>query len=413
MLPLRFLGTEKDTTVKKRLTNSMYREKNCPQDISGFQSSKNSDEKLMLPVTNSTRSKRVEQAYVGATFLSHERERSSIKPTVTDLCCGMGGLSLAARNLGMHIAAGVDVNAHAARTFKKNFPEAKFVEGSIRSPKVLQRCLDLLNASQNRSNPSVVISGPPCQGFSVAGSRDPVDPRNQIIVAVARAIVALAPNCALVENVSMIQAPAHTNCLLRFERTLEEAGYFLQTLLLDAADFGVAQRRKRVFFLVTREHLQKDQILSSLERLKTPRLTVRHALQGLPTPEIRPDDYDDEEEYSGLANHLAMRHSKRVMNKIAALEPGKGPMSYRKLDPSLPSKTLFSGHRAPPAHFREPRSITVREAARLQGFPDSFRIYGSFGNQMQQVTNAVPPPLAKAVLAVLMESVGLSTQLHA
>ena len=82
-------------------------------------------------------------------------------------------------------------------------------------------------------------------------------------------------------------------------------------------------------------------------------------------------------------------------------------MSYRRLHPEQPSNTLFSGHRAPPAHFEEPRSITVREAARLQGFPDDFRIYGSFGNQMQQVTNAVPPPLAQVVLRVLSNLVGL------
>jgi DNA (cytosine-5)-methyltransferase 1 len=101
------------------------------------------------------------------------------------------------------------------------------------------------------------------------------------------------------------------------------------------------------------------------------------------------------------------------MDKIAALKPGTGPMSYRRLNLSGPSKTLFSGHRAPPAHFREPRSITVREAARLQGFPDSFRVYGSFANQMEQVTNAVPPPLAKSVLQVLAELADISTITHA
>jgi DNA (cytosine-5)-methyltransferase 1 len=87
-------------------------------------------------------------------------------------------------------------------------------------------------------------------------------------------------------------------------------------------------------------------------------------------------------------------------------------MSYRRLHPARPSNTLFSGHRAPPAHFKESRSITVREAARLQGFPDGFRIYGSFANQMGQVTNAVPPPLARAVLRVLVELAGLPIHNH-
>jgi DNA (cytosine-5)-methyltransferase 1 len=211
----------------------------------------------------------------------------------------------------------------------------------------------------------------------------------------------------------MILSRTNASRLNRFKDVLTDAGYFVSTLLLDAADFGVAQRRKRAFFLVTQQELDKDEIQDCLDRLKTPQLTVQRALCGLPSPQVRPDDYDDERECAGFQNHLAMRHSKRVISKIAALEPGTGPMSYRKLHPSQPSKTLFSGHRAPPAHFREPRSITVREAARLQGFPDSFRIYGSFGNQMQQVTNAVPPPLAKTVLSVLMKLVGLAAPAHA
>lgn len=77
-------------------------------------------------------------------------------------------------------------------------------------------------------------------------------------------------------------------------------------------------------------------------------------------------------------------------------------MSYRRLDPDRPARTLISGNRAPPAHYDEPRSITVREAARLQGFPDSFEIKGTFSKQMLHVTNAVPMPLATAALEVLL-----------
>ena len=127
----------------------------------------------------------------------HAKSNGSItQPVVADFCSGMGGLSLAAQQLGMQIVAGVDLNAAALRTFKKNFPAAEAIEGSVRSPKILKRCAELFGNS-----PSVVISGPPCQGFSVAGSRDPADPRNQVLVAVARAIVNLTPNCALIENV--------------------------------------------------------------------------------------------------------------------------------------------------------------------------------------------------------------------
>lgn len=331
-------------------------------------------------------------------------------PVVADLCCGMGGLSLAAGALGMKVAVGVDVNAQAARTFGKNFPGAEFVEGSVRSSKVLKRCAELITSP---GTVPIVVSGPPCQGFSVAGSRDPVDPRNQILVAVARAIVDLEPHCALVENVASLLATKHADRRKKFEATLSEAGYFMRGIVLDAVNFGVAQKRKRAFFLITQTEFQEADVISRLERLKQPELTVEAALSGLPLPEVRPDRYNDEDDAGEYTNHLAMRHAKHVIAKIAALEPGTGPMSYRRLHPSRPAKTLFSGHRAPPAHFLYPRSITVREAARLQGFPDCFRVYGSFANQMQQVTNAVPPPLAKTVLRVLMELTSLPVPANA
>src|SRR5205085_4080143 len=103
-----------------------------------------------------------------------------------------------------------------------------------------------------------------------------------------------------------------------------------------------------------------------------------------------------------VPNHVAMRHSDLVKKKIAAIKPGTGPMSYRRLHPSRPSRTLISGNRAPPAHFSQARSITVREAARLQGFPDSFVVRGPFANQMFHVTNAVPLPLGRAAIRSLL-----------
>lgn len=313
----------------------------------------------------------------------------------------MGGLSLAARQLGMRIVVGVDTNATAVRTFEKNFPEAEAIEGSIRSSRIIDRCAKLLKPPNGGS--SILVSGPPCQGFSVAGSRDPSDPRNQILMAVARDIVALAPDCALVENVSAVLAEEHAQRLKKFHDLLADGHYFVTSAVLDASEFGVAQKRKRAFFFILRKRVSSDELLKRLQAHKQPTISVKSALQGLPSPLVRPDDYNDERDYGLVHNHFAMQHSQRVIDKIAALPPGTGPMSYRRLCAARPSNTLFSGHRAPPAHFSDPRSITTREAARLQGFPDDFRVYGSFGNQMGQVTNAVPPPLARAALRVLLD----------
>jgi len=326
---------------------------------------------------------------------------------VIDLCCGLGGLSLAATDLGMQVVAGVDIDASALKTYAGNFPHAEAIAGSIRSSTILERCRSLLKPDGAPRTPCVIVSGPPCQGFSVAGTRDPKDRRNKVLVAVARAIVQLQPDCALIENVSSVLAEKYGDRLTSLKRVLSVGHYHVQEVLLDSSEFGVPQKRKRAFFLVTRHPLSLDRILCLLAKHKMPPITTKVALQGLPSPAIRPEKYVDEADCIFPTNHYAMRHSKSVIEKIAAIAPGTGPMSYRRLHPVRPANTLFSGHRAPPAHFAEPRSITVREAARLQGFPDTFRVYGAFGNQMTQVTNAVPPPLASAVLSVLVESTGL------
>lgn len=299
------------------------------------------------------------------------------------------------------------MNATALKTFRRNFPAAEGIEGSVRSKPVLKRCAELLKPAKSDPFPSVILSGPPCQGFSSAGSRDPKDPRNKLLVSVARAIAELQPVCALIENVSMVLAKKHGERLSRFEEVLLEGKFYVQPVLLDASEFGVPQKRKRAFFFITHDEIEETDILKRLEAHKSPAKSAEEALRGLSSPPVRPDDYDDEKGYDGVLNHFAMQHSQEVMAKIKAIAPGTGPMSYRRLHPTRPSNTLFSGHRAPPAHFNEPRSITVREAARLQGFPDEFRIFGAFSNQMAQVTNAVPPPLTRVVLMVLKELVKL------
>lgn len=330
---------------------------------------------------------------------------------VLDLCCGLGGLSIAAKRIGMTILAGIDPDIHALKTFSRNFPEATSIEGSIRSGKVLNDCANLLHLDENKG-PFVVVSGPPCQGFSIAGPRRPGDPRNRVLIAAARAIVRLQPNCALIENVSMILAPAHDDRLTRLKRILADGGFHVLRILLDASEFSTPQKRKRAFFLITRHPLDEKRCLKELEAYKSSSKGTKEIFKDLPRAAIRPDDYDDENEYGSINNHLAMQHSRRVMRKISKIKPGTGPMSYRRLHPTRLSNTLFSGHRAPPAHFKESRSITVREAARLQGIPDKFRIYGSFASQMGQVTNAVPPALGEAVLRVLLHLAVSPNEIH-
>lgn len=155
----------------------------------------------------------------------------------------------------------------------------------------------------------------------------------------------VAAALCILENVSTVLADKHRDRLARFERILNDGGYVFQKVLVDASDFGLPQKRKRAFFLVSRDPLNAQEISRRLERLKSPWQSTEDAFKGLPTPMVRPDDYNDEGDYAGVPNHFAMCHSQRVIEKIAAIEPGTGPMSYRRLHPSRPSNTLFSGHR--------------------------------------------------------------------
>lgn len=338
--------------------------------------------------------------------ITREPEQSPIV-AVIDLCCGMGGLALAAADLGLRVIAGVDVNQSALKTFSKNFPEAKAIKGSVSSKEVRKETGELFRLVKAAGQKTMVVSGPPCQGFSPAGSRDSADPRNRILLGVVRLISQLAPDCALIENVSTLLGDKHAERLRRLKRAALHGGFHVLHITLDASEFGVPQKRKRAFFLLTKDKLIEKEVLQQLETHKSTSKGAQEALLGLPNALVRPDHYEDERESGPVYNHFAMQHSRRVIKKIAAIKPGRGPMSYRRLHPTRLSNTLFSGHRAPPAHFNEPRSITVREAARLQGFRDDFRVYGAFSNQMEQVTNAVPPPLSKAVIRVLADMAGI------
>ena len=167
---------------------------------------------------------------------------------------------------------------------------------------------------------------------------------------------------------------------------------------------GVSQRRRRMICFASKRKLVRESLEQALLDCERSSLTVREALEGLGRPMVYPGPRVSFT--PSIANHVAMRHSTRVQDKIAKIVPGTGPMSYRRLDPDQISRTLISGNRAPPAHFDEPRSITVREAARLQGFPDTFEVMGSFANQMLHVTNAVPPPFASAALSAFFKCWG-------
>jgi DNA (cytosine-5)-methyltransferase 1 len=321
---------------------------------------------------------------------------------VMDICCGMGGLSLSAQEVGMRPVAGIDINENALKTYRRNFTKSLAIKADITNPKTIDVCKVLWGKIKKKNKKLVILSGPPCQGFSVAGPRNPNDPRNNVLVDVARMISQIKPHFALIENVSAVLTKRNSRRVNKLKRILKGAGYNVLALKMDALDFGVAQKRRRAFFMITKNKLSTKDVEDFLYTFHKDEKNVELAFECLPPARSRPDEYSDENDSGNYPNHFSMKHSESVIKKIASIKQGEGPLSYRKLDPSKPAKTLLSGHRAPPAHPHEPRSITVREAARLQGFPDTFKVYGSFGKQMEQVTSAVPPPLGIAALSAVL-----------
>jgi DNA (cytosine-5)-methyltransferase 1 len=325
---------------------------------------------------------------------------------VIDLCSGMGGLSYAARDSGLDVWVGVDTSTSALSSFTHNFPTASAILGDISERDTLEQIVREIGAKKTGKEHVLVVSGPPCQGFSNVGSRRVDDPRNEVFVSVAKAIVRLEAKAALIENVSALRKGKNSKILNRFKAVLNNAGYNVYRFELNAVDFGVPQKRRRLIYFILPFSIKKSLISQKLEIYHQPALTVRETLDDLPIPPVRPSNYDPKKNNGSLPNHYAMRHSSKVQNKIASIKPGAGPLSYRKLNPNSYAPTLLSGHRAPPAHYEQPRSITVREALRLQSFPDTFHVMGTFGSQMEQVANAVPALLGKATLSVLVKLLG-------
>jgi DNA (cytosine-5)-methyltransferase 1 len=259
----------------------------------------------------------------------------------------------------------------------------------------------------NAEKIDAVIAGPPCQGFSRAGRRDPKDPRNREFVACARIAAKLDSNLVVFENVPYLAKPPFRRFLDKAMAILRKNGYRVESFEVEAGRFRIAQRRKRLFLLAFKR-MDESKVEAAVQGLLNhtePELTVREAWEGLP-----PDC--GAAQAKSFKNHDSMTHSRKVEQKIARILPGTGPLSYRKLDPDMPALTLIAGHSAAPCHFAANRTITVREAARIQSFDDNFTFLGGKRSELLQVANAVPPMLAYHVAVSLLHPVS-SARAHA
>jgi len=256
--------------------------------------------------------------------------------------------------------------------------------------------------------PLAVIAGPPCQGYSAAGARTVGDRRNLLFRHVSRMAREFGARSVLIENVPGVRRVNGVTYTKRITASLRKAGYstWEQPATLRASDFGVSQNRRRLFFIGVGHGIALPTVPPPTHAPPGDADSDHCLPQTVPLVEWLKDlprlGSGEGSERLCLSdgcvvlNSTAMKHSPGVVAKIKAIPQGGGPISYRRLDSDV-ARTLVAGHRALPVHPTEDRAITVREAARIQGFPDSYFFCGPRASQPLQVANAVPPPLARVM----------------
>lgn len=321
-------------------------------------------------------------------------------PVAIDLFSGAGGLSEGFQQEGFRVALAVERERHAAQTYRANHPGVPVIEEDVAS-------LDARKARKlaiAAKDVSAVIAGPPCQGYSAAGSRVPGDQKNFLFRQVARLASELDAEFTVMENVPGVQRVNGQRFLRRILDCLRSYGFSAGRYLVDAQDFGVPQRRRRYFFLARKRGSGPRPSAPVPDVVNHQPGLLRERLEDLPEfgPGVRAEYYRLPDG-THLLNGSTMRHSPRVVRKIRKIKPGGGPISYRRLDEDA-ARTLIAGHRAMPVHPWLDRTISVREAARIQGFRDDYVFCGPPSEQPLQVANAVPPAVGAAVARVIHQS---------
>jgi len=318
---------------------------------------------------------------------------------IISLFCGAGGMDLGFLKAGHTIVWANDNDKHCIETYKKNICK-KF---NLPSSHVILEDIEKID-SKEIPDADVVIGGFPCQGFSVANPyRHVKDKRNKLYLEMLRVIKEKRPKYFVAENVPGILNIGAGQVIKMIMGDFREAGYKAQYKVLNAADFGVPQKRLRVIFLGTREdvktrifypkptHAQHPRVDMDGKKLKK-WLTVRDAISDLPEPS---DEVD-------IPNHYGTRHKVKINGFI-----GNRATKWDKPSPTIVGRGGGTGGPVIIPHPNLHRRMTVRETARLQSFPDDFIFYGSISSQYRQIGNAVPWPLAYHIARVIPKNGGI------
>lgn len=376
--------------------------------------------------------------------------------TAVEVFCGVGGMALGFERAGFDVLAAADVDPLHLAVHERNFPQARALCSDVRwlsGDRLLAAAVEgwerRYPATPFPGSVDCLFGGPSCQGFSVIGPRKADDRRNLLVGEFARLVVELQPRWFVMENVPGLISPKHRPTLQSLYATLRVAGFHVAApWILNARDHGVPQERRRVFVVGCRENGG----LPAPPRHAPDRVTVRDALADLPplrrfksllscdhldlsdrwlafmrarqTPYVHringtdgdPQDLSDDRAWDcrRLSSVGLVLHNADVVARFRRLRGGERDVIGRlpRLDYDAQSPTLRAGTgrdhgsftSARPVHPREPRVITVREAARLHGLPDWFGLHTTKWHGFRQVGNAVPPPLAEAVARAVLNA---------
>lgn len=335
--------------------------------------------------------------------MSKLKKSKDLKYKVYSLFTGAGGFDIGFEEAGFEIIGASDIWKESEKTMKLNYPNIPFICKDIR----LLTSNEILESTNNVS-PDIIIGGPPCQGFSVMGDKNSADPRNSLFESYARIVDDLKPMCFVFENVKGIKSMFNGRYLNMVANSFADIGYDIHLKVLNSKNYGVPQSRERVIIFGTRLEKPYNYPISNNKKIGIlkPMKNVGEAINDLV-------DFDDK-----FPNHIALDHGEIVLERYKLIiEGGKLPPpeelpekirrknfgnTYVRLDRNKVSPTMVPGNNAFPVHPVLHRSLTPREAARIQSFPDSHIFTGPRKEQCTLVGNAVPPLMAANIaLSVL------------
>jgi DNA (cytosine-5)-methyltransferase 1 len=344
-----------------------------------------------------------------------------------DLFSGAGGMSIGAVEAGIDVKVAVEIDKYAAITYQANHPHTKLLNEDVRRVKINGFC------KSEKNDVKILFGGPPCQGFSTSNqkTRNKENETNWLFKEYLRLTKEQSPDWVIVENVKGIVETENGFFFEKINTALNKLGYTTNHAILNAADYGIPQVRNRVFIVGSLHGIKYEFPKPTTKKY----VTVADAISDL--PELESGATHHELDYQVVAknkyqsssrkksktsiNNLVTGNNELVLKRYKHIPQGGNweniPVKlmknyknftrchtgiYHRLREDEPSVVIGNYRKNMLIHPTEDRGLSVREAARIQSFPDTFHFYGSIGFQQQQVGNSVPPLLAQAIFSKII-----------